>query len=313
MNPPLPELREVIVELSHNCNLRCTMCGFGNEVNPHDSAKFMPFTKYRSILDQLKSVAGTIRLNGRGESTIHPDFLPILEYTRNRLPDVGINLFSNLSFRRDRLLEALVDQGVQLFVSLDSPVPEELVAIRTGVNVEAALGNLEQLRHHVVRPFIVITLQERNLHRIADMARFARSFDCHILYNAVRRDRGMETFVRALEEGHADIVTQFEDASRMYSDGDLLCLVPDQIAGVELSTSDATRTHGSMYHCPALDDELCVLHDGTVTPCNMFHPYVYGNLAESSLDQIWNGTARKRFMQGHRQTRYCASCANLGM
>jgi len=46
-----------------------------------------------------------------------------------------------------------------------------------------------------------------------------------------------------------------------------------------------TKTHGFLNHCPALDSELCILYNGDVTPCNMFNPYVYGNIHKDIINQ----------------------------
>ena len=63
-------LEELLIELSQNCNLDCIMCGFGKRNNSRD--KFMSFEDFVEIYDKLGDKADKIRLNGRGESTIHP-------------------------------------------------------------------------------------------------------------------------------------------------------------------------------------------------------------------------------------------------
>ena len=35
------QFKEIILEISHNCNLSCIMCGFGYKLNPPTSDKFM--------------------------------------------------------------------------------------------------------------------------------------------------------------------------------------------------------------------------------------------------------------------------------
>jgi MoaA/NifB/PqqE/SkfB family radical SAM enzyme len=63
-------------------------------------------------------------------------------------------------------------------------------------------------------------------------------------------------------------------------------LYPDQLAGIQLKVTKPTQTHGTMKSCPALDKELCIFYDGTTTPCNMFNPYVYGNIFKQSLEEM---------------------------
>ena len=306
------ELNEVIVELSYNCNLSCAMCGFGKHVNPFAREKFLPFDQYKTILAQVGDRTKTIRLNGRGESTIHPDFVEILYYTRRHYPGLSISLFTNFSFRNQKLLQALVENEVQLFVSMDSPVEEELTAIRRGARYRYIVDNLEAVDEMPIRPFLLFTIQEQNLHRIADMAAFALDLRCHLIYNTIRRDEGIETFIEAVTNNLASIIEQFQKASSLFQNSGLHCIYPDQLAGIAIPGQGHSTTYGNRASCPALHKELCVYYDGTVTPCNMFNPYVYGNLFSQSLSEIWNGEERSAFLESHKDHYYCKNCANLG-
>ncbi len=308
----MQKLDEIIIELSYNCNLSCSMCGFGKHVNPFHKEKFLPFEAYKSILQQIGSRTKTIRLNGRGESTIHPDFVEIMAYTKTSFPGLGINLFSNMSFKNEKVLNSLIDYDAQLFVSMDSPIEDELVAIRKGAKFGFIEENLRQLRKTRNRPFIIFTIQEDNIHRIRDMAQYAKRYDCHILYNTIRRDEGIESFVGMVKAHSQDILDQFEQTSQIYEGTGLFCLLPDQLAGIAIKSAGSTQTHGSKPFCPALESELCILYDGTVTPCNMFNPYVYGNIFEESIDHIWSGKKRLDFLTSHKSHYYCSNCANLG-
>lgn len=309
----MTEFEEVIIELSYNCNLSCSMCGFGKAVNPYSKNKFLTFENYKKILHQIGDKTKAIRLNGRGESTIHPDFVDILYYTKEQYPSININLFSNFSFKNQRILEALISNQVQLFISMDSSDPSELTAIRKGARFQFIEENVRQLNVLSNRPFIIFTIQETNIHRIYDIAKFAFDNRCQILYNTIRRDEGIETFIELVDEQNTSITQQFEKVTDLYSNSTLQCLYPDQLAGIDLKVANSTKTHGTMKSCPALDKELCIFYDGTTTPCNMFNPYIYGNLFKQSLQEIWNGQERLEFLKSHKNHYYCKNCANLGM
>ena len=289
------------------------MCGFGQEVNPFGKSKFLTFENYKKILHQIGDKTRTIRLNGRGESTIHPNFVDILNYTKEQYPRVNINLFSNFSFNNNRILEALINNQVQLFISMDSSDASELTAIRKGARFHFIEENVKCLNDLPNRPFIIFTIQEANIHRIYDIAKFAFDNNCQILYNTIRRDEGIEPFVELVRERNKSISEQFKKVMKLYSTSTLQCLYPDQLAGIQLEVVEPTQTHGTMQSCPALDKELCIFYDGTTTPCNMFNPYVYGNIFTQSLEEIWNSQERLEFLNSYKSHYYCKNCANLGM
>ncbi|MCR9290642.1 MAG: radical SAM protein [Bacteroidetes bacterium] len=304
---------EVIVELSYNCNLSCSMCGFGKHLNPFHKSKFLSFDTYKKILMQIGGVSNTIRLNGRGESTIHPEFKEMINYTKKQFPDLNINLFSNMSFGNNEILQSLINNDVQLFISMDSANKQKLIAIRRGAKFEQITNNIKKLRTFSKRPFIIFTIQEENLFGITEIAEFAFENNCHILYNTIRRDEGIDVFVNLVENNKEEIKQQFNQVAELYNHSSLQYHLPDQLAGINLNSKYTKQTHGSMQDCPILDKELCILFDGTVTPCNMFNPYVYGNIKEQSLKEIWEGNKRKDFLKSHKYHYYCNNCANLGM
>jgi MoaA/NifB/PqqE/SkfB family radical SAM enzyme len=309
----MTKFEEIIVELSYNCNLSCTMCGFGKIINPYNKSKFLNFENYKYIINQVGDKAKTIRLNGRGESTIHPNFVDILNYTKNQYPNININLFSNFSFKNRVILEALINNSVQLFISMDSPIAEELTSIRKGAIFNFIEENIKYISTLSNRPFIIFTIQEANIHRIYDIAKFAYDNNCQILYNTIRRDNGIEKFIDIVNEQNQNISEQFQKVTKLYSNSALQCLYPDQLAGVKLKISNSMQTHGTMRNCPALSKELCIFYDGTITPCNMFNPYVYGNIFKQSLSEIWNSQDRLEFLASHKNYYYCQNCSNLGM
>ena len=307
----MKEFKEVIIELSYNCNLACIMCGFGKHINPFDKKKFMSFDNYKSILFQIGAKTEAIRLNGRGESTIHPNFVKILNYTKRHFPDLTINLFSNFSFRNDIILNSIIDNDVQLFISIDSSSKEELEKIRDGSKYKFIVNNLQKTIGSPNRPFIVFTIQEENFHRIYDMSEFAKKHHCGLIYNTIRKDIGIELFKKTVKENKNLITTQFTLAKKLLQKSDLQCIIPDQMAGINLELKISNKTHGTMFSCPAIKEELCIHYDGTTTPCNMFNPYIYGNIFKNTLEEVLGSEERERFKESHKSHYYCKNCANL--
>lgn len=303
-------LRELIVELSNNCNLCCRMCGYWQD--GFDEQRFMSFGLFKKIIDVLGPNADAIRLNGRGESTIHPHFSEMLDYTKSKLPDANITLFTNLSFNNERIIKQFIRHNIQLFFSIDSPDRDELEDIRLGCDYDVIMNNMRALSMMEKIPFIVFTLQENNLHRIKDIGEFACANHLNIIYNVIRRDDGIEEFVHAFKSDIEAVRTAFNEVRILYLLSGLKSFIPSQIAGVKIELNGANITFGQQEICPALHSELCILYNGNVTPCNMFNPYIYGNINNESLDNILNGTKRKQFIKKYKLYYYCMNCACMG-
>lgn len=263
------------------------------------------------ILDQLPCVPERIRLNGRGESMIHPDFVQMLKHVRSKFPTSIVNLFSNLSISSKKRIQSLLDNDVQLFVSMDSPDATELQAIRRGASFSTIERNLGLLQDAERRPYVIFTMQEENLHRLVEMAKYCAKKEMHIIFNTVRRDEGIEPFVELVKSKRGELVEDYKKIRSICANNGLDCLLPDSIHGIEISEG-TSHVFGSRESCPALKEELCFHYDGVVTPCNMFNPYEYGNILDDDLDTILSGDSYQWFVENHKSYYYCSNCACMG-
>ena len=209
-------------------------------------------------------------------------------------------------------MEALLDCNVQMFISMDSPDPERLSAIRRRAKYGKIVANIERLASQESRPFLVFTLQEENFDDIVPMARFSAERELHFLLNVVRRDEGIAVFREKVNSRLDALRLALAEVTQLYRDRAVRCFLPDRVQGFEVGSQESQKTYGGRTRCPAIERELCVLFDGTVTPCNMFNPYVYGNIAGSSLASIRAGAPFQWFAENHKEHPYCSNCACLG-
>lgn len=302
-------VKELIVELSRNCNLSCVMCGFGgNDIKPE---WFMGRELFEKVLVEFGGELEIIRLNGREESTIHPEFSDLLDLTRKRCPSTAIHLFTNLSWNQPELLARFIDYGVQLFISIDSPDAALMREIRRGCRPEQIEQNLQTLQPLGNRPFIVATLQEKNIDQVVPLAFYAAEHKCHLLFNTVRYHEGAPQLEKIILANRPQLVMDFDAATALLEKQGLRCHCPDQIHGIEIGSKTPGMTTGSGGDCPALNRELFITYSGKVQPCNMFHPYVLGDLNGDSLAALQTSRRWSWFSENHFDSDYCSNCAHM--
>ena len=70
----------VDLDLTGLCNKRCSFCPRADDSYPNEN-KHMSFEVIREVMDELRSIdySGWIELAGRGESTLHPQFLEVVD------------------------------------------------------------------------------------------------------------------------------------------------------------------------------------------------------------------------------------------
>ena len=170
-DPSIP--LNVDIELASICNLACPMCYYGEadfisemkEEREWDGGKkrrFMPTEMAIKLIDECASIGvPALKMNFRGESTLHPDYSEILKYARSRpdITDIGemcrmggvprsafhdllVNTNANCN---DKAIDGLM-AATKVMVSLDSMVPETYAKMRVNGKLERALEVIDELR-----------------------------------------------------------------------------------------------------------------------------------------------------------------------
>lgn len=295
----------LILELSQNCNLNCIMCGFGGK--PISSFRFMSEELIQTIIKQgdFLSDLHEIRLNGRGESTLHPGFIKIVEYLSELFPKARLTLFTNLMFQDEKILDNLLENNVNLFVSIDSPKKENLEFIRKGTRFDLLMRRIKMLKGG----FLVFTLQDCNVNEITDIGRFSKEQGLGLIINVVRTDdkEYEKNFLNTLCNKWEDILKQLSSLHALIPKKELL--IPDQIWGRKIPEHIATTIScGTLKICPNLLSEMMIASDGNVFPCNMFNPETYGSIHEVFLEKLWVSIKRLSLIDSYKEHYYCRNC-----
>ncbi len=324
LEPPLP--RELQIEVTAACNLRCRMC-LVRYRPPFDRLRgSIDFARFRRLVDELPDLE-KITLQGLGEPLLAPDVFRMVEYAAARGIRIGFNTNATLltAARAERLVRAGLDW---LHVSLDGASPATYEGIRDGARfarVEANVRELVRVRDALgaTRPrlALVFVAMRRNLHELSDVVRLASTWGIprlrvqnlsHSFSDAGDAPDYAEIAAFAADEALWDgdeAVARTFDQARRVADG----------LGVELrlpalTAAPETRPHGS----PGCDwpwRAAYVTHDGTVQPCCMLMGEdrgVMGDATRAGLAVVWRNEEYRRFRQallGDEPPAVCRGCA----
>jgi radical SAM protein with 4Fe4S-binding SPASM domain len=310
LDPPLP--REIQLEVTRSCNLRCKMCLVRYRDVPNRREGSMPFETFRRVVDELPDLRA-ITLQGLGEPLLAPDLFRMIEYATDRGITIGFNTNATLltRARAERLIRARLDW---LHVSIDGATAETYESIRDG-------SDLAKVR--------------RNLAGMVDAKRELGSDrpELTLIFVAMRRNVGeLPAFVRlAAETGVGDVHVQnlshsFDDAVRLPGyDAIRSFTLEEALWTDERGASEATAAFdraraeadrlGVRLRLPKTEppsrtrapgtpgcfwpwEESYVHHDGKVQPCCMImgeDRAVIGDVAEGGFAAVWNSEPYREF------------------
>lgn len=280
----------VDLELSSMCNLRCPMCHTLYIQYPSyeayrkgDSSAFMDFETFKRAVDEGKRYHdfSSIKLNFRGESTLHPEIDRFVRYAHdNGVLDILLN--SNANYPVE-LNAKLVDAGLsEVAYSLDALTPETYRKVRVGGDFFWAMS--------------VVT----------DMLRYKDRIRVRVSYvHQKANQHETEAFVKFWTEMGVDRIL----VSDVYNPAEL-------IKNDNLMVRKYQKPE--KFTCPQLWQRLVVMNNGEVYPC--CHAFEgpedlrLGNIKMDSLADLWHGEKLRMLRQTHAAGDYrkiltCSKCA----
>jgi radical SAM protein with 4Fe4S-binding SPASM domain len=310
VSPPLP--RELQVEVTGACNLRCRMCLVSYRPALGKRSGSMDLETFTRIVDELPELR-RVTMQGLGEPLLAPDFFPMLEYLAARGIAMGFNTNGTL-LTRERS-ERLVDLGVDwLHVSLDG----------------ATAATYEDIRHRSR-----FELVHRNVAGLVDVMRErgARKPDVELVFVAMRRNVGeLPELVRlAAELGVPTVWVQnlshsFSDTDpagdyqeiREYAEEEALWAErSDETERIFAEARRLARELGVKLRLPRLEEQeggrrpgtpgcgwpfgsSYVTHDGKVQPCCAVmgaDRAVLGDARAEGFAPVWTNEAYRDFRE----------------
>jgi GT2 family glycosyltransferase/MoaA/NifB/PqqE/SkfB family radical SAM enzyme len=326
---------EIQLEVTTDCNLRCTMCP------PITWMRLAPSHMPQQLLRRLGALLPTaVRLVpfGGGEPLVYPHLMEVVEIAKRQGVNVSFN--TNGMLLTQELSHRLIDLEVDLVgVSVDAGTKVAFEGIRRGASFQRIIANLEFLaaekrRQQRAAPQVAVScvLMKDNLPDIPELIRVCRSVGVTTLCieqldpPAPSWDNGYHQFFEQQSlPGRAtgELASALEACDRAAEREGVSVFPADAFSRryrpvaapepqrEEDSTGDAGRApQTSAPLCTMPWTSLYVSPTGLVQTCCL-GPRTLGNLAERDLHEVWNGPEfqdlRARLLNGDLLPT-CASC-----
>jgi radical SAM protein with 4Fe4S-binding SPASM domain len=323
--PELP--RELQVEVTAACNLRCRMCLVRYQPPVDRIAGTMALDDFRRLIDSVPDVE-RITLQGLGEPLLVPHLDEMVALAAGRGIAVGFNTNGTLltAERAERLIQAGLGW---LHVSVDGATADTYESIRDGARFERVRRGVEAIvaakrRLGAERPelSLVCVAMRRNHEELRDLVRLAA--ECGV--GRVWVQNLSHSFSDTDPAGEYREIRDFVAAEALW-DGDPA--VEHSFAGAR----EAAQALGVELRLPRIEERpvtrapgepgcdwpwrsAYVAHDGVVQPCCMVmgvERATVGRLAEESLPELWHGPAYRRFrdaLLGDEPPAVCRGCSS---
>jgi SynChlorMet cassette radical SAM/SPASM protein ScmE len=318
--------RELDIEITARCNLRCRYCYFFN--NPAVEYRDLPADEWLKFFDELGSL-GVMKLTlAGGEPFIREDLPVLLEgIVRNRM---RFSLLSNGGLIGDEIAAFIARTGrcEYVQVSVDGSCPEIHDSCRGKGSFEGAIRGIRTLRSHRLNAAVRVTIHRNNVHDLENIAHFLLdelglpNFGTNsagylgiccvnaddLMLNMEERKEAMATLLRLVEK----YPNRISASAGPLSEGRAWRLMEDARAQGKPALPD--RGHLTACGCPSR--KISVRADGTIVPCNMLNHMELGRINHDSLAEVWQNSPALNQLRNRRAIpltdfEFCAGCSYI--
>lgn len=225
----------------------------------------MPFSRFKSIIDQTRGALEFIWPFGEGEPMLNKEIFRMIEYAKRS--GVKVELSTNATTLDEQKGRQLLESGLDnLILAFDGATPSSYEKYRAGAGFDAVKSNIERF----------LDLKTRTKTRLKVILQM-------VLLKDNQREVGL--FKQMWRRPGVDIL-RFKE---------------DQLKYSEIRAEVYRKRTSKPLPCFLLwRGPMFIRHDGTVTPCCRYagHPPL-GDLKTSSFDEFWNSPAMREMRKAH--------------
>jgi radical SAM protein with 4Fe4S-binding SPASM domain len=290
-NKPFPEvqradkahskLNEIWIHVTNECNLRCIHCHLSSGIQLQNELTIEEIFGAIAAANELG--AQRIIISG-GEPLMRKDFLSIAKFSRDK---VGfVQLLTNGTLITDKIAQALKDWDIKVQVSLDGARKETNDFIRGKGAYERTIAGIKKLVKSGVDTRLSMTLMEKNMNEIPEMAVLAEKLGIKMLHIPTPQIKG-----RA-RENKDSVLPSDESCIKLIKSLDGL----SKIVGINVFLEEfwylKIEKIQKIDLCGAGCMLMSIAADGEVYPCAGLHEMEFssGNIREKSLKDMWENS-----------------------
>jgi radical SAM protein with 4Fe4S-binding SPASM domain len=135
-----------VLSFSYVCNALCPNCPYTNSAirSDYKDAKYMASETFRRIADEVGGHNAWLRISGGGEPMMHPEFLELMCYAKEKGCKLGI--ITNGSMLSESIADKLLEIGVEMLeFSVDADNRDDYDIVRKGLNFEKLVNTIQMV------------------------------------------------------------------------------------------------------------------------------------------------------------------------
>lgn len=318
--------RNLDIEITARCNLRCRYCYFFN--NPAVEYRDLSTEEWLKFFDELGSLGVMNVTLAGGEPFIREDLTTLLEgIVRNRM---RFSLLSNGTLIDDEIAAFIARTGrsERVQVSVDGSCAKVHDSCRGQGSFDAAIRGIQTLQRHRINVAVRVTIHRNNVHDLENIAHFlleelglpdfgtnsagylgtCRLNADDVMLTIAERQSAMATLLSLTEKYKGRISAN----AGPLADGRAW----RRMEKARIQNAPAFHNGGRLTACGCPGNKIAVRADGAIVLCSMLAHSELGRINQDSLQEIWQNSLALNQLR-NRQTvpltgfDFCAGCSYI--
>ena len=322
--------REVNIELTHRCNLRCKMCGVWTK-GVDQRLRELTAQEYLDIFSQMKDLGVKIVTLAGGEPFLRKDLFDIIKAAKSR--GLKCYVFTNGTLINNHAVEHIFSHQIdKMIFSIDGmgPVHDSIRGVPGAFDKAAgALTAIvaERKARGLIKPEIDIhlTLLKENIGEISRLIAFCQKLGVNFSFQPYSESNEQVVEQTFLDRGSIGSVRYLPHNETLRFSEENVAQIKEELARMPVSfytkllssfsVEDFIQGLMPIKKCYITRNFMMIDPYGNVFPCTNLDSYIAGNIRELSLSKIWQGkkyTALRKSLSKNLfpVCAYCCHCAD---
>ncbi len=333
-------LKKIYIEPTNACNLSCKTCI--RNVWEDETEGMMDRDIFEALIYGLKEFPDvqTLAFAGFGEPLMHPDFSEMVRKAKSN--GLCTEVTTNAMLLTRHLAQNIVEAGIdQLVVSIDGTSAESFGDVREGASFEKVIENVREFsrlseygsgQHAVIG--IEFVAMRSNINELPGLQNVAKQIGANfiivsnvLIYSPELQNEALYHIKATANKGKETTLTprwilpKIDFNNKTQEPLSKIMRTQKNISFLDHDLEDRNN------YCPFINaGAMAVSWKGDISPCpallhsytcfvperqKKIHSYLCGNLAEKSLNEIWNESRYAAFRKRVREFDFppCTDCS----
>lgn len=293
-----PQLTNLHIEITSKCNERCVHCYIPHEYKCYVMAPDM----FYNILEQCRKMNLLHLTISGGEPMLHREFVKFLKKCNEY--NFSVNVLSNLTLLDDTILaemkrNKLLSVQASLY-SMDANI-HDTITQQVG-SFEKTKNGIMMLWENDIPVQISCPILKQNVDSYMDVVQWGKELNINTSTDYVIigcYDHTIQNLQNRLS---------INDIKRIMNH--MIASDPQYLNKLKADAGKKEDMKPDDYICSVCHSSICIAENGTVYPCAGWRSYIVGNIAETSLYDIWNHSKKVQYLRSIRRRDFpqCIQC-----